>query len=208
MAFEPQDHERKEVFRRWIQARIEAIHRQVTAYDVLRRNGVSLRNGGAREEQFACPFHGRDNKPSVRYHPESNRGPSHAWCFVCQERWDCIALYKKFEGFEGKFTQLLAMIERDNGLTAPEGPPPEAHGEDEEALAQDAEVHSLLGICERRLLAAKELFDMKAYLVLGTILDRLYGSLDDRRVLPLKAKETIRLVLDKIGQRERACPDV
>jgi len=190
----------QEAVRRWMQARIETIHRTVTAQDVLRRNGVQLRYMD-REEQFSCPFHGRDTKPSARVYPDSARSPSHAWCFVCQERWDCITLWKKFEGFEGPFGRLLREIERAYGITPPEGPPPE-EAEEEETLAL-AEIANLCSICERRLRASKSLFDMKGYLALGTILDRLYARLEGRQITPDKAKETIRLVLDKIGQRER-----
>ncbi len=175
---------------RWMRARIETIHRTVTAHDVLRRNGVILRYTD-REEQFSCPFHGRDTKPSARVYADSARGPSHAWCFVCQERWDCIGLWKKFEGFEGPFGRLLRDIERSHGIVPAEGPPPEeAEAEDDLALA---ELVKLSGICERRLRGARPLFDMKGYLVLGTVLDRLMTRVEERKTTPEKAKETIRL---------------
>ncbi len=191
----------QEVVLRWMKARIDTIHQRVTAHDILQRHGISLRYTD-REEQFSCPFHGTDTKPSARVYVESSRSPSHVWCFVCQERWDCIALWKKFEGFEGTFGRLLRGIERDFGITPPEGPPPE-EAEAEEDLAL-AELQHLCGICERRLRSAKPLFDMKSYLVLGTILDRLYTRVDERIMTPEKAKETTRLILDKIGAKERA----
>lgn len=190
---------------RWMRARIETIHRTVSASDVLRRNGVRLQYGD-RREQFSCPFHGRDNKPSARIYPEVPGKPSHVWCFVCQERWDAIALWRKFEGHEKdvSFGRVLREIERAYGIVPPEGPPPEeAESEDVSAFV---EVMRLYEVCERRLRAAKPLFDMRGYLILGTILDRLCARVDERKTTPEKAKETIRVVLDKIGAKER-CSD-
>jgi hypothetical protein len=194
---------RSEGIRRWISARIEQIHSNITAHDVLRRNGVNLKQGASdREEQFPCPFHGHDNKPSARVYSSSNRGPSHVWCFTCHERWDAIALWKKFSGTESKFTYLLTQIERDFGLPTPEAPPMEDEPDDAEAV----ELELLFGVCERRLKAAKSAFDMKAFLTVGSVLDRLFSGVENGTVNYETAKAALRRVLDKIGEKERACP--
>lgn len=196
--------DRNDAMRRWVTARIDQIHAQVTAHDVLRRNGVNLKQGGSqREEQFSCPFHGKDNKPSARVYPSSARGPSHVWCYVCQEKgWDCITLWKKFSGFEGRFTALLAQIERDFGLAIPEAPPAGYEEPDDEP----DELPGLFEICERRLRGAKAAFDMKGYLTVGSVLDKLYTALESGQMPREQAKAQLQKVLDKIGEKERACP--
>lgn len=109
--------------RAWVSQRIEAIKSRVSAHEVLRRGGVDLRKGDDEEEQFSCPFHGQDRRPSARVYPADANNLSHAWCFVCQERWDAITLWRKFNGGEDKhFTQVLAEIERAYGLETPELP--------------------------------------------------------------------------------------
>ncbi len=107
----------------WIAQRVEAIKEHVSAHDVLRRGGVNLGKGDNEEEQFSCPFHGQDRRPSARVYPADANNPSHAWCFVCQERWDAITLWRKFNGGEDRhFTQILSEIERAYGLETPELP--------------------------------------------------------------------------------------
>ncbi len=195
----------QESARRWVKARIEVIHERVTAHDVLRRFGVNLRYGEDHEEQFSCPFHGQDNKPSARVYPASVRGPSHAWCFVCQERWDVLGLWKKFTNFEGRFTRLLSDIEREYGIIPPDSPPIDDgdDGQDEELL----EVLRLFDICERRLKGAKRAFDMRGFLVISSILDRLYYQLESGGTPYEQLKAVLGKVLDKIGEKVRACPD-
>lgn len=36
------------------------------------------------EEQLSCPFHGKDNKPSARYYPDTDT----MYCWTCQQSWD------------------------------------------------------------------------------------------------------------------------
>src|SRR5574343_824433 len=102
---EQEDSQRK-LQRAWIQERVAAIRATVSAYDVLRKFGVKLHHAGEnRIEQFSCPFHGKDTKPSARIYPAGPTGPSHAWCFVCQERWDAITLWRKFNDPTVPFTR-------------------------------------------------------------------------------------------------------
>lgn len=190
--------------KRWVKARIEAIHERVTAHDVLRRHGVPLKYGDDHEEQFSCPFHGTDTKPSARVYPSSLRGPSHAWCFVCQERWDVMALWKKFNGFEGRFTLLLARIEQEYGITPPEAPPTDDYEDTDDP--EVAELISLFEICERRLKLAKPAFEMQGFLTVGSVLDRLYDSVENHGITFTQAKEQLQKVLDKIGEKVRSCP--
>jgi hypothetical protein len=188
----------------WIQQRIEAIHARVTAHDLLRRFGVKLQHSGDnRMEQFCCPFHGKDNKPSARVFPPAPNSPSHCWCFVCQERWDVIALWRKFNDATVPFTQSLAEIERDYGLKAPEMPNMGALRES--ARDQETEaIQDLLAACERRLRGAKADFDMRGYLTVGSVLDRLHSRVAKGTIPPATARATIRKVLDKIGEKCRA----
>jgi hypothetical protein len=187
---------------RWIQTRADTIREVVTAHDVLRRNGVRLKQTTAdREEQFSCPFHGRDNKPSARVYPETVRGPSHVWCFVCQERWDVIGLWGKFAGAELKFTRILGEMERAFGIIPPDRPAQkyDLDEEDPEML----EVDVLFVTCEKRLRENREAFEMKSHLLLGSVLDQLYLQIEEGKVSPGKAKGVLQKVLDKIGEKVR-----
>jgi hypothetical protein len=191
--------DQRDAFRRWIQVRADTVRSTVTVYEVLERNGVRLRRGD-REEQIACPFHGQDRKPSARVYPETTRGPSHVWCFVCRERWDAIGLWKKFTGETVKFTRILGEMERAFGILPPERPPSEIdNGEDPELIELDL----LFDTCERRLKGARDSFDMQGYLRVGLILDRLYLQTSDGTLSAAKAKEVLRRVLDKIGEKVR-----
>ena len=195
------EHARHLAIKQWLSARAEAIRQSVSAYDVLSRNGVSLRKSGQQQEQISCPFHGSDTNPSARYYPENTKGYSGVWCFVCREKgWDAIGLWKKFSG-ETKWSRVLFSMERAFGLPTPEfdAPPPE-----EEYDPLLAEVESLLDACENRLIRERDRFDMGSYLKLGSILDRIRSQVD-KGGLPLpKAREVLAQVLTKIGEKVRA----
>lgn len=189
---------------RWIQARVETIHKTVTAHNVLRRNGIQLRYSEDREEQFSCPFHGIDTHPSARVYPASVNGPSHVWCFVCHQNWDAIALWKKFSGTE-KFTRVLSEIERAYGIIPPERPPTV----DEllnEADPEELECLQLFETCEFRLTHAKKYFDRQAHLTVGSVLDLVRYQFEQRRLSSPKTKAILRQILTKIGEKIRACP--
>lgn len=191
--------------RQWIGARIAAIHMHVTAHDVLRRNGIDLRYSD-KEEQFSCPFHGKDTKPSARVYPETARSHSHVWCFVCQQSWDVLSLWRKFNDFTGKFTALLRDIEQTYGIALPESPFEQlADCEAPEDYALD-EVKDLLSICDRRLKSARKAFDMQAFFKLSIALDRIRYQVEERTLATPKAKDVLGTILTKIGERVRQCP--
>lgn len=196
-----QEARQSEAFRQWVRERIDQIRRQVSCEDVLARNGVRLRYGGHKAEQFSCPFHGKDNKPSTRFYPAEGGKPEGVWCFVCQERWDAISLFKKFEQFEGPFTRLLATMERSFGLQTPEMPREAARLDPDEPL--HAEVEQLFDVCERRLLGARESFSMRSYLTLGSVLDRLHFRLEHGQTTGPEARKVLQQVLGKIGEKAR-----
>jgi hypothetical protein len=200
---EQEDSQRK-LQRAWIQERVEAIRAAVSAFDVLRRHGVNLQQkNDNRIEQFSCPFHGKDNKPSARIYPSSPGGPSHAWCFVCQERWDAIQLWRKFNDPTVPFTRSLAEIERAYGLRAPEMP--NVIDLRESVREQELEeLRRLLEIAERRLVGAREDFDMKGYLTVGSVLDKIHTRLEKGAITPVAFRGTIHKILEKIGERCRA----
>jgi len=183
----------------WMKDRVENIHNQVSAADVLSHHGIALRKHGNQEEQFSCPFHGADKKPSARYYPQNKNGLSGVWCFVCREQWDAIGLWKKFNG-ETKFSELLFHIEKAFGITPPESHIPSM--EDEYDPLQE-EVESLFETCESRLQKERDQFDMKTHLKLGSILDQLRYAVE-RGALPLgEAKVCLERVLSKIGEKIR-----
>lgn len=201
---EHEDAQRK-ALRAWIQLRIAGLHDRVSAYDVLRRYGVALRQSGdGREEQFSCPFHGRDQKPSAKVYPKSERSPSHAWCFVCQERWDSVELFRKFTDPTVPFLRTLAHMEHEFGITTPE-PPRDVSFSTGEVPQARVDLDRQFDLCEHRLKLAKGQFDAKGYLILGSVLDRLWTGLNKGGVSDAKARETLRKVLDKINEKVR-CP--
>lgn len=197
-----QESERSGAYRRWMRARIEGIHAVLSAADVLQRNGVRLRYGGQRPEQISCPFHGKDNHPSARYHPQEGDSRAAVWCFVCNERWDAIGLWKRFTAFEGSFGSLLRTIESAYGIEVPETPPEASRAE-----VEDEELTQLFEVCEKRLRQAKRVFTLKGYITVSSVLDKLYHRLEQGTLFVPEAKATLYRVLDKIGEKERACPD-
>lgn len=199
---------RKSSIHDWFSSRIEQIHSQVSAHDILRYNRVDLKYSGSdREEQISCPFHGADTDPSARVYPSNGRSPSGLWCFVCNERWDVIELWKKFSGEEDtKFTNVLFQIERAFGLVAPDTPL-ESMGSSKKAPTEDTrakdEVLSLLQLCETRLKLSREKFQMRNFLFVGQALDRLHFQVSSKVISHEIAKQILRQVLDKIGEKER-----
>ncbi len=77
----------------------EIIKQHATLKDVLVEIG-SIRGKGP-EEQFSCPFHGRDLKKSCRYYEETDS----AYCWVCKERWDIFSFTAKKQQIT--FSQVL-----------------------------------------------------------------------------------------------------
>jgi hypothetical protein len=120
---------------------------------------------------------------------------------VCQERWDTITLYKKFEQLEGSFTHVLSSFERAFGLQTPEMPREAARLETEPS--GDVELEQLFGVCERRLLGAKPKFTLEGYLQVGSILDRLHYQVTQGKRTSQEATGILRQVLAKIGEKER-----
>jgi|SRR5688572_7968383 hypothetical protein len=194
----------------WFRQRIAAIHERVSAYDVLRANGVELQSSGEdREEQFSCPFHGADNKPSARVYPGREGNPSHAWCFVCQESgWDAIGLWRKFNNLT--FGQALYRIEREFDLATPEAP----RGGEVEAPTKDSESREAFKrvylICEQRLIASKRAYrlqnDMVGYLKAGSILDRTKSRVDAGAWTPEKGLEVLDGLRKRIIAKACGCP--
>lgn len=202
-----EDEARKELgqsdaYRRWIRARVDAIHQRLSAADVLAENGLRLRYGGARPEQVFCPFHGNTRTMAARYHPEEGDSKAGIWCFACNKRWDAISMWKEFKGFEGSFGSLLRSIERAYGLEPPEAPP---EGAAEEA-AEDYELAQLFEACEHRLRGAKKAFSMEGFLTLSSLLERLYFRVEKGSIVLSEAKAILRKVLEKVGAKERECP--
>jgi len=204
----------------WLDKRKEALVDKVSAHDVLRHFGVSLKFGGSdREEQFPCPFH-NDSNPSAKVYPSSSRRPSHLYCFACGGKgWDIFELYKLFQGSpEMRFGQVLRGLEETFGLESPEPPYRVEDFDFDQAprgpSEEDLEVQSLLGVCERRLQDSKPYFKLDGFLVVCQCLDRLYYRIEKRlSILPgsheykaSEAKSVIRKILDKIGEKVRVSP--
>lgn len=192
--------------KRWFRQRVNAIHRRVTAYDVLRLHGINIQSE-EREEQFSCPFHGEDKKPSARVYPEREDNPSHVWCFVCQESgWDAIGLWKKFNNVS--FGQALHRIERQFDLPTPEtieGMPVDVPKVDERKEA----FKRLYVACELRIVACKPAYqahgDLKGYLTAGSILDRTKYRVDHGLWPPERGSSVLQTLLARILEKTTAC---
>lgn len=199
------DAERNDQYREWVRQRTEVLKSSVTAHDLLRHFGVMLRYGGSdNEEQISCPFHGKDTDPSARLYPESARSASGLWCFVCQERWDIFALWKKFNNDpDAKFTQVLFGLEKAFGIITPEGPAADWTYKKAGPTEEEEDVLALLEVCESRLRQAKPAFDMRGFLLVGKLLDGLHVGVQERTVATEDADKRARLILDKIGEKIR-----
>jgi len=197
------DIERDQAFLRWLHARIEAVHRQVTAVDVLARHSISLRYGGNRAEQMFCPFHGNARTPAARYHPNNGSDPDHVWCFVCNERWDCIHLFRKFENLTSdKFSAGLRAMERAYGITPPEKPP--AAAEDEPDDIERRKVEEYFALADFRLKESREAFDMRGYFTVGSVLDRLRWQFENGKLMAPAALAALTKINDKITEKAKA----
>ncbi len=186
----------------WYRLRIEGIHRRVSAYDVLRQHGVELRSD-MRAEQFACPFHGKDDKPSARIHPESSKSPSHAWCFVCQERWDAIGLTMKFQ--QVKFGQALSYLERTYSIETP-AMPEDLFAIGDEVVNEDLDKFwAIYEVCELRLRMVRDVYfklqDLKGFLAAGFLLDKLRHQVENLTTDPIRGLEVLQQLLGKIGDK-------
>jgi hypothetical protein len=194
------EQERNSVIHQWMKDRVANIHNRITAADVLSYHGIVLYKQGVQEEQFSCPFHGQDKKPSARYYPQSSSNLSSVWCFVCREKWDALALWKKFNG-ETKFSEILFNIERAFGITPPLVSVPSI--EDEYDPLQD-EVNTLFEACENRLREGRDKFDIQAHLRIGSILDQLRYAVEKGFVSLGEGKNNLEKVVTKIGEKVRA----
>jgi len=195
--------EHKETFRRWVQSRVETVHDRISASDVLSRYHVKLRYGGQRQEQMFCPFHGNKRTPAATYHPKEARSHDAVWCYVCNERWDCIALFRKFEnlGSEAKFTAVLHRLERAYGIIPPEAPPVL---DDEPDDTERQEIDEAFATADRMLRNAQKAFECRGYLTLGSALDRLSWQYENGRLQAPTVLERLRMVREKIVAKERA----
>lgn len=199
-----------EAQREWFRQRAAAIHSRVSAYDVLAAHGIRLSQASDdREEQFSCPFHGEDRKPSARIYPARESNPSHVWCFVCQESgWDAIGLWRKFNNLT--FGQALARLEREFGLSTPEAP--QGLVDDTPKVdAARARFEKVYVACEARLIAAKSAYrkqgDMRGYLNAGSILDRTRYRVDNEVWPPAQGVKMLQVLLERIHDKATACPD-
>lgn len=205
-----------EAQKEWFRRRVEAIHDKVTAYDVLRHNGIELQQANDdTPEQISCPFHGKDTKPSARVYPEEGDSRSHVWCYVCQETgWDAIGLWRKFNGGDMSFSAALTGIEKVFGLETPPIPrgfddgPSEAHKPPED---EGLEAYKQLYLsCERRLLSCRgtyqKLGDMYGYLAAGSVLDKVRSRVDSGVWDSARGRKALQGLLVRIREKVAACP--
>jgi hypothetical protein len=109
---------------------------------------------------------------------------------------------------EMKFAMALQGLERAFGITPTDGPSYKDYVEtvQQGPTEREKEILRLLEVCERRLIEAKPLFEMRGYLTVGKLLDGLYHVLE-QRMMPLdEIEKRARLVLDKIGEKIRSAP--
>jgi hypothetical protein len=201
--------ESKEAWFSWLMQRVETIHNKVTAHDVLRNGGVELGSTDG-EEQFQCPFHGQDNKPSARVYPSNGEKRSHAWCFVCQERWDMLALWKKFNSAEEmSFSAVVTSIEKEYGITPPEMPQEATYRGPREDPALDR-FNALYKACENRLRSSREAYyklkDLNGFLSAGSVLDRLHYRVSKGKMPATQGERVLKDLIGRIGAKVRSVP--
>jgi len=196
----------EEMIKAWYAMRRATIHEQITAHDILRMNGVTFRHTSDREEQFSCPFHGKDAKPSARVYPAKADSRSHVWCYVCQKSWDAISLWKKYSGDENGHHRILTEMEKHLGITPPKVPEGTHDLPQVDTRAKDL-FTTLLDLCEHRLRTARDSYfsqeDMAGFLIAGSILDKLTFRIAEGKLAYEKANELLKQLIDKIGDRIR-----
>jgi len=195
----------------WYALRARNVHEMVSAHDILRQHGVQFRHGGDREEQISCPFHGKDEHPSARIYPTTPQSPSHVWCFVCRERWDCITIWKKYAGGEGKsFHRILSEIEKQFRITVPDIPKGSFELKIDDGQKAKLEFERYTEVVEQRLVSVRQdyvkLQDMQGFLRAGSVLDRLIHQTSVGHVEYSKGLVLLRLLVAKIGERVRSVP--
>jgi hypothetical protein len=198
---EYEEKERNELYILWVRQRAETLRNKVSAHDVLRHFGADLRSEG--RESILCPFHG-DTSPSAKIYTAEGNSPSGVYCWVCRKRWDIFGLWREYMGDpQMKFTTVLFGLERAFGLETPEAPdrnwPHTPCGPTDEEKV----VYDLLEVCEKRLLVAKPHFELKGYLTVGKLLDRLHYQMNSRLIDAEEAEKLARMILDKIGEKIR-----
>ena len=211
--------ELNEAQRFWFEMRREAIHRHVSAFDVLRGNGIDIQqNSDETEEQISCPFHGADKKPSARLYPDENDSVSHVWCFVCQQPgWDSIGLYRMFNGGKENctFGEALSGLERAYNLDPPPMPTGATYNPVDKKPSKDEQLlesfKELYLSCERRLLSCRHVYrildDMYGYLAAGAILDKVKSRVGRKLWIPERGETALRSLLDKIQEKVNSCPE-
>jgi hypothetical protein len=197
--------QRSEAYKAWVQSRVETIRSRVSAHDVLRLNGIELKNSvGDKAESILCPFHS-DNSPSAKVHPQIGQSPSGLYCFTCQERWDVFALWKKFGREDMRFTEVLFGLERAFGIVTPEMPKDAWSFVKKGPSAEETEARDLLEVCEKRMRSvARESFPSEAFFSLGSILDGLHHAAEMQSIPWVGISARARAVLDKIGSKVRS----
>lgn len=197
--------ERKTAIYEWMRQRSATVKQNVSAHDVLRHFGVSLKFGGSEhEEQLSCPFHGKDNKPSARVYPDAPRSSSHVWCFTCQKSWDVFGLWRNFMGHgdEVRFGTVVFELEKAFGIIPPDAPElinPKDTGPSE----AEKDVDRLFEVCENRLREAKPKYELDKYLTAGQLLDRWRFRWDKRSIDTAELDKLLRTFIDRVGERIR-----
>lgn len=192
----------------WFEQRKATLLNSVSAHDVLRHFGVSLKFGGSEhEEQIPCPFHD-DTRPSARVYPTIGSRNSHLYCYTCRFTKDIFDLWAAFKGNpEMKFSAKIRGLEEEFGITPPE--PPSGYGTalnrtQQGPSEEDIEIRDLLVVCERRLRDFKGSFTLRGFLLVGQCLDRLHFRIDNGLINPAEAKKIAQIVLAKIREKVRA----
>ena len=91
----------------------DRIREVIPLSSVLYRYGYGvIEDAGYREQQFSCDLHGdgRDNAPSARLYPDSNK----FYCFACGRARDAISLTQEKEGLS--FWNAVRKLEKEYGL--------------------------------------------------------------------------------------------
>lgn len=198
--------ERKTAIYEWMKQRSALVKNNVTAHDVLRHFGTSLKFGGdAHEEQFSCPFHGKDNKPSARVYPSGPRSSSHVWCFTCQKNWDVFGLWRNFAGHgeEIKFGQIIFELERAFGIMPPDAPEM-INQEDLGPSEAEKDVDQLFQVCENRLREARPKYELTQFVLAGQLLDKWRYRFENRNISVEEVDKLLRVFVERVGERIRA----